>query len=397
MTDQASPFLLRDTVSDILSGHSLIVADERHVDALRASTVGGRLEVSTLRALPADAPLPDATLGNARVLVLEVDAANEASMRRLAAVRAGHPDLAIIAAVEQAGVALVRTLIRQGVHDVAELPFLPAQLEEQVLDALSSQTEKRVRGELGKAVAVVGAAGGCGATSVLTHLAAALAKANAGARGVCLIDLDLQKGGVASYLGIEPKVTIQALIDAGARLDRDLMLSAVSDSTRGFSFIAAPETISPIDRVDIDHLLAIVGLARAEFDYVLVDLPPLWTDWTLSLVSWANRVVLVTDTAIASLRQARRTVTLLGSVDVPASRISLTVNRMERKLFGTTRIADVARALGRDEVDTIADAGAALRAAQDQGVLLPEVHSKTKFAADIARLADQIVAGNDLS
>lgn len=397
MTDRASPFLLRDTVGDILSGHSLIVADARHLDALRASSAGGRLEVSTLRALAADSPLPDADLANARVLVLEVDAASDASMRRLAAIRAGHPDLAIIAAVEQAGVALVRTLIRQGVHDVAELPFVPTQLEEQVLDALSSQTEKRVRGELGKAVAVIGAAGGCGATSVLTHLAAALGKADRGSRGVCLIDLDLQKGSVASYLGIEPKVSIQALVDAGGRLDRDLMLSAVTDSDRGFSFIAAPEAISPIDRVDIDQLLGIVGLARAEFDFVLLDLPPLWTDWTLSLVSWANRVVLVTDTSIANLRQARRTATLLGSVDVPASRVSLAINRVERKLFGATRIADVARALGRDEVDTIADAGPALRSAQDQGVLLPSIQGRTRFAADIAKLAAQIVAGNDLS
>ncbi|MGX7953468.1 AAA family ATPase [Tsuneonella sp. HG249] len=384
-------------MSDILSGNSLIVADARHIEPLRAGAIGGRLEAASFLPLPADAPLSDRLLAKTRVLVLEVDAESDASLRRLATVRAHYPDLAVIAAVQQAGVALVRALVRQGVSDVAELPFVAQQLEDQVLDALSSQTEKRAHADLGKAVAVVGATGGCGATSVLTHLAAVLAKENPGQRGVCLIDLDLQKGSIASFLGIDPTVTIQNLIDSGARLDRELMLSAVIDSGRGFSLIAAPNAISPIDRIDVDHLLAIVSLARAEFDYVLIDLPPLWTDWTLSLISWANHVSLLTDSSIANLRQAKRTATLLGSVDVPASRISLIVNRMERKLFGATKIDDVARALGREEVISIADAGPSLRAAQDQGLLLPALQGKTKFAGDVSRLADRILSGEELS
>lgn len=397
MTDHSSPFLLRDTVSDILSGHSLIVARAHFIDELRENAAGGRLEAALLLPLAADVAVPDQLLGQARVLVIEVDAESEASMRRLATIRASHPDLAVIAAVQQAGVSLVRALVRQGVEDVAQLPFVAAQIEEQLLDALSSQTERRVNADLGKAIAVVGATGGCGATSVLTHLAAALAKANPGERGVCLIDLDLQKGSVASFLGLEPKVTIQMLLNSGARLDRELMLSAVTESGKGFSFIAAPDAIAPIDRVDVDHLLAIVGLARAEFDYVLLDLPPLWTDWSLSLVSWASQVMLLTDTSIANLRQAKRTVTLLGSVDVPADRIALVVNRMEHKLFGATKLADVARVLGRESLESIADAGPGLRAAQDQGVLLPAVQGKTKFATDVSRLARAIVAGGDLS
>ena len=395
MTDHTSPFLLRDTVSDILSGHALIVADSRHIDELRDSISGGRIEAATLIALSPDAALSQTLLDGARVLVLEVDADSEASLRRLAAVRVSHPGLAVIAALQSAGVSLVRALVRQGVADVASLPFAPTQLEEQLLDALSSQTQRETLGELGKAIAVIGATGGCGATSVLTHLAAVLAKTNPGHRGVCLIDLDLQKGSVASFLGMEPKVTIQTLIDAGARLDRELMLSAVLDSGHGFSMLAAPEAISPIDRVDVDHLLSIVSLARSEFDYVLIDLPPLWADWTLSLVSWANQVVLLTDASIANLRQARRTASLLGSVDVPASRMSMVINRMENKLFGTTKVGDLARALGRNEVTSIADCGPSLRAAQDQGLLLTAVQSKSKFSADIARLADAILAGGD--
>lgn len=397
MTEYASTYSLRDSVSDFLTGQCLVVANSAALDAFAAQAPGGRLESATLLPLGPESALPRDALDRARVLVLEIDTASDASLRRLATVRTSHPKLVIIAAIEQAGVGVVRALIRQGVADVAELPFHAAQLEEQVLDALSSQVEIRSKVELGKAITVVGASGGCGATSVLTHLAEELARQTPNSRGVCLIDLDLQKGNTASYLGIEPAVTIQSLIDAGSRLDRDLMMSAVTDTGRGFSLIAAPETIQPADQLDVDHLLAIVNLVRSHFDYVLIDLPPMWNDWTLSLVSWSNRVVLLTDSSIANLRQARRTVALLGSVDVPASRISIAVNRVERKLFASTKLEDVSRALGSDDLVSISDVGLSLRAAQDQGVPLGVVQGKNRFTQDIAALAEAIVQGNEPS
>lgn len=397
MTDHSSPYSLRDSVSDFLTGQCLVVANSAALDAFAAQAPGGRLESATLLPLPAESALPREALDRARVLVLEIDTGSDASLRRLATVRTSHPKLVIIAAIEQAGVGVVRALIRQGVADVAELPFHPAQLEEQVLDALSSQVEIRTKVELGKAVSVVGVTGGSGATSVLTHLAEELGRRASGSRGVCLIDLDLQKGSTASYLGLEPAVTIQSLIDAGSRLDRDLMMSAVTDTGRGFCLIAAPEAIQPADHLDVDHLLAIVNLVRSQFDYVLLDLPPMWNDWTLSLVSWSNRVVLLTDSSIANLKQARRTMALLGSVDVPASRISVVVNRVERKMFSATKLTDVERALGVEELAGISDAGPSLRSAQDQGVSLAVVQGKSKFGQDIAALADVVTAGNDLT
>jgi pilus assembly protein CpaE len=371
----------------------VIVAAPRYAETLRDAGGASALSDAVIVELEPSDALELSGLGNAPVAVIEVDPGSEQSVSRIMGLRLRFPRLPVIAALARADIATTRMLVRNGINDVAQLPFDLKDLATQVMDVAAEQASAGHHSAACPLVAVVSAAGGCGATSVLTHLAAALAKDNPGSRGVCLIDLDLQKGGCASYLGVEPQSTIQTLIDAGSRLDRDLMLSAVTETDRGFSFIAAPDTIAPIDALDVDHLLAIVSLARAEFDYVLIDLPPLWTDWTLSLISWTDQVVLLTDTAIANLRQARRTVTLLNSVDVPDERITLVVNRMENKLFGTTKVADVARALGRHTVTTIADAGPALRGAQDQGLPLHAVQGKTRFAADVGHLAQAILAG----
>ena len=97
-------------------------------------------------------------------------------------------------------------------------------------------------------VSVVQATGGSGATTTLTHLAEAMARLNPGSRGVCLIDLDLQGGDVASYLGLTPKVSVDVLLDAGSRLDAELMRSAITPTRHGFDFLAAPEAIRPMAR-----------------------------------------------------------------------------------------------------------------------------------------------------
>ncbi|MXO75237.1 AAA family ATPase [Altererythrobacter aerius] len=393
MTNMTSAFRSMKRTSQAFPAGVVIVVAPPFAAALRAGEGASPLADAVVLELDPAAPLELSGLGNAPVAVVEVDPGSEPSVSRIMGLRLRYPDLPVIAALARADIATTRMLVRGGIRDVAQLPFDLDDLAAQVMDVAAEQASAPGRASACPLVAVIGATGGCGATSVLTHLAAAMAKANPGSRGVCLIDLDLQKGTAASFLGIEPQATIQALIEAGGRLDRDLMMSAVTDSGRGFSFIAAPDAIAPIDRLDVDHLLAIVTQARAEFDYVLIDLPPLWADWTLSLINWTDNVVLLTDTAISNLRQAKRTASLLSSVDVPAERVSLVINRMERKLFGSTKVAEIARALGRGDIVTIADAGPALRSAQDQGALLPAIQGKTKFGADIERLADHIIQG----
>jgi pilus assembly protein CpaE len=160
-------------------------------------------------------------------------------------------------------------------------------------------------------------AGGCGATTVITHLAAALAKIDTSGKGVCVIDLDLQSGDVASYVGKEPTVTLSALLDAHDRLDGDMVRSAITDTGYGFSVIAAPDAITPLDTVDVDQLLQLLSLARRQFGHVLVDLPADWTNWALSTVVASTNVLMVTDLSISSLRQAKRRIDLLRSVGVP--------------------------------------------------------------------------------
>lgn len=374
------------------TGRSVVVADREYIDALQAEGALRGCGSVAIMPLASDASISPDTLRGAQVLVLEVDPAIESSLQRLSNIRSEHPDLAVIVALRDANVALVRTLIRQGVVDVAQLPFSPDNLATQILDALSSQTERVRSGHLGTLFTVVQATGGCGATTAITHLAEALARTNAGSRGVCLIDLDLQGGDIAAYLGVEPKATVEPLIEAGGRLDAELMRSAVTETRYGFDVLAAPESIRPIDKIHADHLLAMLRMAQSMYDYVLVDLPPVWTNWSLSVVQAADRIVLISDKSIAHLRQAKRRLRLFEEIDVPRSRVEVVVGRSERKLFGAIKADDVRDTLGGEMAGALASEPALLREAQDEGRLLSETHPKSRFVTDIAALAATMAA-----
>lgn len=370
-----------------LPGGLFIVANAADIELLRGSPLIARYTDATFVPLAAGAELPGEVAVQAKVLVLEVDPSSPASLRRIAKLRAARGDLPIIAALSKADVSLVRTLIRQGIADVAELPFAPEELATQILDASTRLAEQAPKGALAPMFTIARSTGGSGATTVITHLAAELAKLDQTGKGVCVVDLDLQSGDVASFVGREPKVTVSALLDAGDRLDSELLRNSLTDTPYGFSIIAAPDAIAPLDTVNVDQLLKVLSFVRRQFGYVLVDLPADWTDWSLSTVAASNRVLLVTDLSIASLRQARRRLDLLRSVGLGKHQFKVIANRMERRLFKTIGVDEVSEALDCDVIATLSADAATLRSAQDQGVLVTDVASKNKFASEIRKLA----------
>lgn len=334
-------------------------------------------------------PVEDRWLTDAGVLVIEVAADPPESLERLALIRKQHPELPLVAALRADSVALSRTLLRQGVNDIISLPIDCAALARQLAELSDGEFERR-SGKPAELVLVVGSTGGSGATTILTHLAAALAANRDHPRKVCVIDLDLQAGEVAYYVGQAPRVTVAPLLEAGDRLDDELVRSALTDSQHQFSIIAAPETITALDDVDQDRLLAMVGLVRSMFDVVLVDVPSDWSNWALSLALAADQLVLVTELSVAGLRQARRRLDLFASVGVREDRIRVVGNRVEQGLFKPIGLKEAAAALGCPLAAAIHNEDDRLVAAQNEGRLLTDFQKHGRFASDIKELAQSL-------
>lgn len=370
-------------------GPVVVVANPQAIAALQAAPDLAALGKLSCHAVGATDPVPDAWLTGAGVLVIEAVVDQPASLERIALIHRQHPELPLVAALATASVALSRGLLRQGVTDIATLPIDCTGLAMQLRDLSDGEYERR-SGRTGQLIVVAGSTGGCGATTILTHLAASLGGTDADRPRVCAIDLDLQAGEVVHFIGQVPRVTVSPLLDAGDRLDTELVRSTLTDSQHGFAVIAAPETITSLDDVDQDRLLEMVGLVRSMFDVVLADVPTDWSNWSLSLALAADRVVLVTELTVAGLRQARRRLDLFASVGMNPDRVTVVGNRVERGLFKPIGVKEAAQVLGHPIAVAFPDEEDELVAAQNEGRLLTDLHRHSRFASAVQALAQSL-------
>jgi pilus assembly protein CpaE len=333
-------------------------------------------------------------IAGAVAAVIQVDADSSASIKRFQKL-SSVVKAPLIAASYEPPLALVRSLIRLGAHDVLPLPLNVDELETSLapLFAKSDQRSAAAAVSTGKLVSVIKSVGGVGATALLSQLAVRFAQNEATCgREACLIDLDVQFGDVAFQLGLRPKLTLSDLLDAGTRLDGDLLRATTTDHPAGLKVIAAPREMMPLEGVSSEHVLQIADRATREFGTVFLDLPANWTNWSLSLIARSDLVILVTDLTVTGLNRARRQLNLLDSQDLGAIDVRVVVNRYDKAAARTISLADAKKALGRDVNYTVFNDFPLMRAAIDRGVPISEIKRKTALGKDLDMLDSGIVA-----
>lgn len=175
--------------------------------------------------------------------------------------------------------------------------------------------------ELPSLAAVYSAKGGVGKTTFLLHLAAILAKEG---RRVCVLDLDLMHGTVASMLQIQPNKTI---IDLVRRIDDPKAGRACLLPTKtGFSIVAAP--LRPCTfRMKHEQLLAVLRFLKEETDIVLIDTPVHFDSLIKLALEQAEQLFLMTTDEPASIRSLVRMKPLLSSLQ-PTPELYMVWNRL---------------------------------------------------------------------
>jgi pilus assembly protein CpaE len=365
------------------------------VEGETSALVGARAAGFPLDVVVADpVELVDpAVLHGAAAAVVQVIDGNEQSIARFKKLAEGP--IPLIAAAYDPSLAFVRSLVRAGAHDVVPLPLDIAELET-ALDPIRRMVASQgpvLRAGYQKVVAIIKSEGGVGATCLLTQMATHFAanERRAG-RECCLIDLDVQFGDAALQLGLMPQLTFSDLIDAGKRLDGEMIRSVTTEHPSGLRVIAAPKQIMPLEAMTSDQLLSIIDLATAEFGTVFVDLPANWTNWSLSLLARSDLVLMVTELRVPSLHRARRQLDLLASQDMNNLEVRIVINRAEKGFFRSVGLADAERVLHRPVAFTIANDHATMTQALDRGISVTEVKKKCPLVKDLEAMDRGVAA-----
>ena len=247
----------------------------------------------------------------------------------------------------------------------------------------------------GVLVAIHGLAGGTGATTLAVNLAWELATIHkTDAPRVCLIDLDLQFGSVSTYLDLPRREVIYELLSDTASMDDESFMSGLLTFNDRLHVFTAPADMLPLDLVSPDDIMAVIGKARANFDFVIVDMPRTIVQWTESVLTAAHVYFSTIELDMRSAQNALRMIRALKAEELPHDKIRYVLNRAPKftDLNGKSRVKRLAESLDITIDLQLPDGLKPVVQAGDHGVPLAEAATKNPLRKEIHKLAQQLHA-----
>lgn len=220
-------------------------------------------------------------------------------------------------------VALYRALIDMGVDD-----YLLKPVSAKVIDAAFQKAEETATQSAqephhgdedagdkgGRVVAVVGARGGVGATSVALNTAWTLAHDHG--KRVALVDLDLYFGSVALALDLESGRGFREALENPERIDALFIERAMVRAADNLFVLAAEEPLETAFDFDPEALNSLIDILRADFDFVVLDLPRFAARTQIPVLGDGSVLCVVSDPTLASMRDSLRLVRLSNDIGV---------------------------------------------------------------------------------
>lgn len=194
--------------------------------------------------------------------------------------------------------------MRAGANEYLEQPLKAAALEEALTHCAASRSPDQRPGTRGKVFAVLGARGGCGATTVAVNLALSLhSQRRESDPAVVLLDA-APLGHAALHLNLKPQFTLADLLAHAQRLDAAMLTSLMQRHASGLELLAGPSAPLPI-LSDEDHKAWVELLARS-FPTVVVDLSARLDGLTKAVLEFSDRILFVSQTDMVSLWSAAK-------------------------------------------------------------------------------------------
>ncbi len=382
------PFRKPSPSTEPLPAPAVVSDDVTARSLLRLTTERGWPDDVVRRGGPADAA---ALLAHARtppLLVVDLADSADPAADLGALAEVCDPGTRVIALGTVNDVNLYRTLRDMGVEDYLLKPVIADALAAALDRPRAAPTPDDGDGAENdsRLVAVVGARGGVGATTLAVNLAWMLA--NDHRRRTALVDLDLYFGTTALALDLEPGRGFREALETPNRIDGLFIERAAVRVGERLFVLDTEEDMSRAIRPDPDAVDLLLEKMRQSFERVVVDLPRAALAGG-GVAGAASDLVLVGDLSLAGMRDMLRLREYLAKA-APDSRLHLVVNRV-----GLLGRGEMPRSAFEKGVETRIDLAvpfdvATFMESANQGKAAPEIARKSKAVAALAELARRV-------
>ena len=303
----------------------------------------------------------------------------------------------------EVSIAKARRLREIGVDEVLPSSISEASLKEVIDQTLDARRASHARSgapeELhGGVIAVAQARGGIGSTTVAVNLAGSLVGRSSmfrkgHKRKVALLDLDVQFGNANVFLDLEDNGGFLQLIESVDVPDMRFLKGVMQTHPLGIDVLCAPLQVVPLSSLRPEILGATLDVLRRNYEYVIVDLPRVLVDWIEPVLSRATQLVIVSDTSVPSIRQARRLMDFYREDHISLP-VEIIVNREKRPLLKSEHIRDAEKVLEKKLTHWLPDNPKLARKAVDLGRPVVEFHPRSDLGKAMAKLATAVVSSS---
>jgi len=275
-------------------------------------------------------------------------------------------------------------------HDAIERIRAP----EPVLAARGAGTEVGAGGDHnGVVLAVHGLAGGVGATTLAVNMAWELANIDkTDPPRVCILDLDLQNGSVATYLDLPRRESVYEMISDTENMDKEAFVGAMVLHEEKLFVLTSPAEMLPLDIITSDDVQRIIDAAKANFDYVVIDMPSTVVQWTEVVLHSAHVYFAPLELDMRSAQNALRLIRALKSEELPFEKLRYVLNRAPKftDMSGKARVKRLAESLDIVVEVLMPDGGKPVVDAGDNGLPLASSAGKNPLRKEILKLAASV-------
>ncbi|WP_158667532.1 AAA family ATPase [Bradyrhizobium guangdongense] len=239
------------------------------------------------------------------VIVLESDGRSDllSGLDQLATVCDAGTRVVVIGRIND--VMLYRELVRRGVSDYVLAPVGAIDVVRSICNLFSAPEAKAV----GRIIAVVGAKGGVGASTISHNVAWAIARDLA--MDAVVADLDLAFGTAGLDYNQDPPQGIADAVFSPDRVDTAFIDRLLSKCTDHLSLLAAPATLDRVYDFGTDAFDAVFDTLRSTMPCIVLDVPHQWSGWTKRALIGADDILIVAAPDLANLRNTKNLVDLL--------------------------------------------------------------------------------------
>lgn len=314
-------------------------------------------------------------------------------------------NIRVILIAEDVSPAALHQLLRQGADEFVPYPLPENELASAidrirmpepaaVLAAPESKAaaRKSSHDREGVVLAVQGIAGGTGATTFAVNLAWELcnvAKKGKPEPRVCILDLDLQYGSVSTFLDLPRREAVFELLSDTESMDSDSFAAAMIGFEEKLHVLTSPADMLPMDLVSSEDINRMIGIARQQFDYVVIDMPRTLVQWTEAVLNSAHVYFALLELDMRSAQNALRLKRALQAEDLPFQKLRFALNRAPgfTDLSGKSRVKRMAESLGISIDLLLPDGGKQVTQGADHGLPLALSAAKNPLRKEIAKLA----------